>query len=282
MTRTPFEAASESAAFLASKLPAPRVAVVLGSGLGAFAERLEDAETIAYGDIPNFPSVSIVGHAGRLVIGRMPNSTVQIAALAGRVHLYEGHPIETVVHAVRTLKLWGVHGLLFTNAAGAIRAEATPGDLMLITDHINLTGRNPLCGHNDARIGVRFPDMSAAYDPTFCQAIRNAASSVQVSLSEGVYAGLLGPSYETPAEIRMLATMGADAVGMSTVCEVIAARHAGLRVAGISCLTNMAAGMGQTHLSHDEVKETANLSRDAFVRLLAQSLNNLDRLIEDA
>ena len=280
MTDSPFEAAQESAKFLREQVAAPNVAIVLGSGLGAFAERLEDSLSLAYGDIPNFPSVGIVGHAGRLVVGRLPNSPVRIAAMAGRVHLYEGHAIETVVHAVRTLKFWGVAGVVFTNAAGAIRAEATPGDLMLITDHINLTGHNPLLGHNDDRLGVRFPDMSAAYDPTFCDAIRTAADTVDVDLASGVYAGLLGPSYETPAEIRMLAAMGADAVGMSTVCEVIAARHVGLRVAGISCLTNMAAGMGQTHLSHAEVKETASKSREAFVRLLTQSLASLDRTIE--
>ena len=275
MSVSPYDAAESAAEFIRSQMPAPTTAVVLGSGLGAFAEKLEDSNAISYEQIPHFPKVSVIGHAGKLVVGTLPGTDKRVAAMSGRVHLYEGDPMETVVHPVRTLGRWGVKNILFTNAAGAIRPGFAPGNLMLITDHINLSGHNPLIGHNDERLGTRFPDMSTAYDPLFCEDIRMSAKETNLDLKEGVYAGLKGPSYETPAEIRMLAAIGADAVGMSTVCEVIAAQHMGMRVAGISCLTNLAAGLNDEALNHAEVKIIANQSREAFVQLLDASITRI-------
>ena len=271
-----YETALHAAQILERTLgPAPPVAVVLGSGLGDFAEGLADAKGVPYGDVPGFPPVGVEGHAGRLVVGSLPGPDGQparVAALAGRAHLYEGHEPVEVVCAVRALWLWGVRALMLTNAAGGIREGYRPGDLMSISDHINLSGYNPLRGHNEARFGPRFPDMSAAYDPDFRRILKEAATELGVRLHEGVYVGLAGPSYETPAEIRMLRTVGGDAVGMSTVVEVIAARHCGLRVAGVSCITNLAAGLGQATLSHDEVKETALQARAGFIGLLSAAL----------
>ena len=219
------------------------------------------------------------GHAGRLVIGTLPGG-VRVAALAGRVHVYEGHPVADVVHPVRTLARWGVRGVVITNAAGALRADLNPGDLMLVTDHINLSGVNPLTGPNDSRLGVRFPDMSRAYDPALQSAFHQAAEATEVALKAGVYVGLAGPSYETPAEIRMFRTLGADAVGMSTVNEVIAARHAGLKVAGISCITNYAAGLvPDATLDHAEVKDTAARAREGFIALLRDGLGRIEEAV---
>ena len=249
---------------------APAVAVVLGSGLGDFADGLTDACSAACADIPGFPPVGVEGHAGRLVVGGLGETPV--VALAGRAHLYEGHEPEAVVRAVRALRLWGVKALLLTNAAGGIRDGMRPGDLMTLSDHINLSGYNPLRGPNEGRLGPRFPDMSTAYDLRFREILRELGAAQGVRLHEGVYVGLAGPSYETPAEIRMLRVLGGDAVGMSTVVEVIAGRHCGLRMAGISCITNLAAGLGAGELSHDEVKETALNAREAFVGLLAAAL----------
>jgi purine-nucleoside phosphorylase len=248
----------------------PAVAIVLGSGLGDFATTLEGAVGVDYASVPGLPLVGVEGHAGRVVVGGVGGA--RIAALAGRAHLYEGHEPAAVVTAVRALRLWGVSALVLTNAAGGINPAMRPGDLMLISDHLNLSGYSPLRGPNDDRLGPRFPDMSVAYDAEFRALFRQVAQTRDLTLHEGVYAGLAGPSYETPAEIRMLRTMGADAVGMSTVVEVIAARHCGLRVAGLSCITNLAAGLGQSTLSHDEVKETANLARSAFIGLLSSAL----------
>ncbi len=277
---TAYSKAKEAADYLSQKSEPPVMGAVLGSGLGAFADTLEDAVRINYADIPNFPNVAVTGHAGQLVLGRLPGGGPRIAVLAGRVHIYEGHALDDVVHALRSLALWGVKGLLLTNAAGGINANFSAGDLMLITDHLNLTGKNPLIGKNDENLGVRFPDMSTAYDPELCDIVRGAAADLKQTLREGVYAGLLGPSYETPAEIRMLRVLGADAVGMSTVCETIAARHAGLKVVGISCITNLAAGISKTALNHAEVKETADRSRDAFVKLVELSLNRICAKLE--
>lgn len=272
MKTDPRQAAADAAASLAARCPAPHAAVVLGSGLGAFADRLVDPVVIDYADIPHFPEVGVAGHAGRMVVGDLPDGGPRVAALAGRVHLYEGHPIAHVVHPVRTLAAWGVDTVVFTNAAGGMHPNLQPGTLMLITDHINLSGQNPLTGPNDDALGPRFPDLSAAYDRDLCAVFRAAAESVGVALESGVYVGLSGPSYETPAEIRMLQILGGDAVGMSTVCEVIAARHVGLRVAGVSCITNAAAGLSDQLLDHAEVKETADRVRDAFVALLTAAL----------
>jgi purine-nucleoside phosphorylase len=251
---------------------------VLGSGLGAFAEQLHEATVISYDQIPGFPKVGVVGHAGRLVIGRIGPTGPPVAALSGRVHLYEGHDANVIAHPARTLSRWGVKAVVFTNAAGAINPSLSPGDLMLITDHINLTAMSPLTGHNDDRLGTRFPDMSEAYDREFSHALRSGAEAHGLRLGEGVYVGLKGPSYETPAEIRMLGRVGGDAVGMSTVCEVIAARHVGLRVAGVSCITNYAAGFSDTLLSHAEVKETADKARSSFLSLLNSGLSRITKI----
>jgi len=264
----PYDFALNAASFLNGRDAAPDFAVVLGSGLGAFAKQLSEPNVISYADIPGFPNVGVAGHAGQLVVGRVGPDGPRVAALSGRVHLYEGHDPNMVVHPVRTLALWGVGTIVFTNAAGAIQDQLKPGDLMLISDHINLTGLNPLTGHNDERLGTRFPDMSYAYDRDVTACFKAIAKEQNIHIGVGVYAGLRGPSYETPAEIRMLRAMGADAVGMSTVCEVIAARHMGMTVAGISCITNYAAGLSDDLLDHSEVKATADLARNKFLNLL--------------
>ncbi len=257
----------EAVEFIRSRSPlAPRVGVVLGSGLGEFAGRLQDAVAIPFGEIPHFRKASVAGHAGRLVLGTVGG--VATAVLQGRYHFYEGHAIEDVVFPVRVLGKLGITGLLLTNAAGGIGSELRPGDLMIIRDHINGMGINPLRGGNDERLGPRFPDMSAVYDPEFQELIAAAQAEIGREPKRGVYLALSGPSYETPAEIRMLAALGADAVGMSTVPEAICARHLGLRVAGISCVTNLAAGISRQPLSHAEVTETAGRVKNDFIRLL--------------
>lgn len=278
MNEQPYDLAARAAAYLDEQAKAPVAAVILGSGLGAFAEQLFDPLIIPYENIPGFPKVGVIGHAGRLVVGKIQRDGPRVAALSGRVHLYEGHDANVIAHPARSLACWGVKTILFTNAAGAISENLTPGDLMLITDHINMTSMSPLTGHNDDRLGTRFPDMSEAYDRELWDAMRSAAASNQVELREGVYVGLKGPSYETPAEIRMLGRVGADAVGMSTVCEVIAARHMGLRVSGVSCITNYAAGLSDTLLDHAEVKATADLARTSFLKLLNDGLSRMTQI----
>ena len=245
----------------------PRVGVVLGSGLGAFADQLSSATRLPYADIPEMPRSSIAGHAGVFCAGTLAG--VSVACLQGRAHVYEGHSLSGSVFGVRLLAELGCNVVLLSNAAGGIHASFEPGDLMLITDHLNLMGGNPLCGPNFGA-GPRFPDLSQAYDVALQQVAREAARSAQVRLREGVYAALLGPSYETPAEIRMLRTLGADAVGMSTVPEVIALRQLGVRVGAISCITNLAAGLSQQLLDHREVEATAARSRDAFTAVLTR------------
>ena len=244
----------------------PVVGVVLGSGLGKFVERLENARALPFRDIPHFPVSSVVGHAGQLVMGT--HGGVRVVAMAGRVHGYEGYSPQEVVFPIRVLGRLGVRALVLTNAAGCVNAGWQAGDLMRITDHINLSGRNPLIGPNDARLGARFPDLSNAYDRRLAAVMEDAAKEHGIALRAGVYAHLFGPSYETPAEIRMLRILGGDAVGMSTVPEVIAAAHMGIPVAGISCLTNMAAGILDQPLSHVEVTETAARVNGTFIKLL--------------
>jgi purine-nucleoside phosphorylase len=246
----------------------PDLAIVLGSGLGDFADTLDDAVSMAYGEVPHWPASGVIGHAGRLVIGTVGGRT--IAALAGRCHVYEGHDLRTVTFAVRALGLLGVKALILTNAAGGINTGFTQGALMVIDDHINLIGNNPLVGANDDRFGVRFPDMSEVYSRRLRRIADQAGEAAGVALSHGIYVGLLGPSYETPAEIRFLRTIGADAVGMSTVPEAIVARHMGIEVLGISCITNMAAGVLPHPLHHDEVMETARRVRGEFIGLLKE------------
>jgi purine-nucleoside phosphorylase len=235
---------------------APAFAVILGSGLASFTERLQSAKELPFESIPHFPTSSVAGHPGRLVCGGLEGQRVVVAA--GRVHAYEGYSGAEVAFPVRVLARWGVRAVVMTNASGCINPDWEPGDLMRISDHINLSGRNPLAGPNDHRIGPRFPDLTRAYDPELAKALDEAAAERGILLRAGIYAHVLGPSYETPAEIRMLRALGADAVGMSTVPEVIAAAHAGLRVAAVACLTNMAAGIRDRPLSHAEVTDRAS------------------------
>lgn len=244
----------------------PHVGIVLGSGLGAFAEELTDAVDIPYGDIPGWPRSTAVGHAGKLICGKL--DATEVVLMAGRAHLYEGYTPQQAVFGVRVLGQLGVRKMIFTNAAGGINLSYGRGSLVLISDHINLQGSNPLAGPNDQALGPRFPDMTEAYSLRLRAAALEAAAGLGVALPEGVYAALLGPSYETPAEIRFLRTIGADLVGMSTVGEVIAANHMGIECLGISCVTNMAAGVSPEKLNHEEVLEVGRQVRDGFVRLL--------------
>ncbi|AZS14767.1 purine-nucleoside phosphorylase [Paenibacillus lutimineralis] len=244
----------------------PEVGLILGSGLGILADHIEQAVSISYADIPHFPQSTVEGHAGELLIGHVQGKPVVM--MKGRFHMYEGYGPELTAFPVRVMKELGVKTLLVTNAAGGVNTSFTPGDLMLISDHLNMTGKNPLIGANDDELGPRFPDMSQAYSRRLRELARSIADKLGFSLQEGVYAGLLGPSYETPAEIRMLRTLGADAVGMSTVSEVIVASHAGLEVLGISCISNMAAGILDQPLSHAEVMETTDRVREQFLSLV--------------
>jgi purine-nucleoside phosphorylase len=243
---------------------APAAGVILGSGLGGLAERLEGAVVIPYEEIPYFPAARVAGHPGRLVVGtvRSGERTVGVAAMQGRVHGYEGWSAEDVAFGARVLCGLGVRALLVTNAAGGVNPSFQPGDLVRIVDHLNLSGQNPLVGENDERLGPRFPDLSDAWDPRLGALLDEAAAESGVPLRAGVYACMAGPSYETPAEVRMLRLLGADLVGMSTVPEVIAARHMGVPVAGLSVVTNFAAGLGRKALSHAEVAETAERVKD--------------------
>jgi purine-nucleoside phosphorylase len=244
----------------------PETAIVLGSGLGDFAGTLVDAVTMPYGDLPYWPASRVVGHEGQLVIGNVGGT--RVAALSGRAHFYEGHDLGTVVFATRVMGRIGVRRLILTNAAGGINTGFAQGALMIIDDHINMLGSNPLIGMNDDRFGTRFPDMSEVYSARLRRIADDAARAKGVPVSHGIYIAVHGPSYETPAEIRFFRTIGADAVGMSTVPEAIAARHMGIEVLGISCITNMAAGVLPQPLVHDEVMETARRVRGSFIALL--------------
>jgi purine-nucleoside phosphorylase len=252
----------------------PSIGVVLGSGLGAFADELTERTDIPYGEIPGWPGSTAVGHAGKLILGNLGD--VPLAVMAGRAHLYEGNSPAQVVFGVRALHAIGVRSMVFTNAAGGVNLELERGGLVLISDHINLQGVNPLTGPNDDSLGPRFPDMSEAYSRKFREVAKHVATELCVPLREGVYAAMLGPSYETPAEIRYLRTIGADVVGMSTVLEVIAANHMGMRALGISCVTNMAAGVVPlSKINHEEVLETGIMVRETLVRYLKGLLPRL-------
>ncbi|WP_068785201.1 purine-nucleoside phosphorylase [Paenibacillus phocaensis] len=257
----------EAAEYIRSRSAlAPKVGLILGSGLGVLADYIEQPVSIAYGDIPFFPQSTVEGHTGELLIGTVQGTPVVL--MKGRFHMYEGYGPEMTAFPVRVMKELGVTTLLVTNAAGGVNTSYEPGDLMLISDHLNLTGRNPLVGPNDEELGARFPDMSQAYSRRLREIARKIAGERGIPLQEGVYAGLLGPTYETPAEIRMLRMLGADAVGMSTVSETIVARHAGLEVLGISCISNMASGILDQPLSHQEVMETTERVREKFLSLV--------------
>jgi xanthosine phosphorylase len=251
----------------------PRVGLVLGTGIGALAEAIEGAVIIDYGDLPGFPLSAVEGHAGRLVLGNLAGMAV--ACMQGRAHLYEGHEAADLALPVRALSLAGCDTLLLTNAAGSLNPEFLPGSLMMLSDHINMTGANPLVGPNDERFGPRFPDMTVAYDRDLRRRLAGAATSLGITLHEGVYMALMGPNFETPAEIRAFRTMGADAVGMSTVPECLVARHSGMRVAALSTLTNLAAGMTDEELSHEQSLAVGAEAAKDLRRLLPAFLESL-------
>jgi purine-nucleoside phosphorylase len=262
-----FERAELAADFIFSKTSLrPSIALVLGSGLGAFADEFSDAVKIPYAEIPHFPRSTAVGHVGNLVIGNV--DSIPVAGMQGRVHLYEGYSVKDVSFPIRVFARMGVKAVILTNAAGGIKHEFTQGRLVVIKDHINLQGANPLSGPNDERFGPRFPDMTVAYDRRFREITVGEGNRLGIGMYEGVYAAVAGPSYETPAEIRYLRAIGADLVGMSTVPEVITARHSGIRVLGISCVTNAAAGILDQPLNHMEVLETAERVKGQFIGVL--------------
>jgi purine-nucleoside phosphorylase len=274
MTDTFAPAESAAQLLLAKTSLRPRIALVLGSGLGGFADSLTDAARIPYAEIPAFPQSTAIGHAGQMVIGK--SGGVAVAAMQGRVHLYEGYSAQQVTFPIRVFGRMGIRAVILTNAAGGINLSYSQGALVLIRDHINLQGVNPLVGPNDDRFGVRFPDMTHAYAKEYRAIARAEATKQGLTLHEGVYAGLLGPSYETPAEIEYLRRIGADLVGMSTVAEVIAARHMGIQVLAISCVTNMAAGILDQPLSHAEVMETGERVQHTFESLLRAVLPRIE------
>ena len=255
----------------------PRIAIVLGSGLGGFADDFEDSVGIPYEEIPGFVRSTAEGHMGRLVVGKV--DSVPVLAMQGRVHYYEGYSFEEVTFPIRTFKLLGIKTLILTNAAGGINVQLTQGALMVISDHLNLMGDNPLRGPNDVRFGPRFPDMSAVYSPELQELVVDEAKASGVEVRRGIYGGLSGPSYETPAEIHLLRALGADAVGMSTVPEAIVARHMGLEVLGISCITNMAAGISDEPINHEEVMATGARVRETFTELLRRVIGAISRRV---
>ena len=277
---TDFTHAEHAAKFLLSQTQLrPKIGLVLGSGLGGFADELSGATRVPYANIPFFPRSTAVGHAGQMVIGTAAG--IPVAAMQGRVHLYEGYSAQEVAYPMRVFDQMDVHAVILTNAAGGINLEYKQGALVVITDHLNLQGQNPLLGPNDERYGPRFPDMSQAYWKPYREMAVQAAKKLGKTLYQGVYAGLLGPSYETPAEIRYLRTIGADLVGMSTISEVIAARHMGVKVLAISCVTNMAAGILDQPITHDEVLETGERVKGDFLALLQAVLPEIAKDVKE-
>lgn len=261
------ERLKKSVDFIQTQSPLqPQVGIILGSGLGPFASSLNDSTSIPYNELPGFQSCSVDGHKGEFHLGRI--GKVPVAVMQGRFHAYEGHALVDVVHPVRVLAKLGVKKLILTNAAGGMNSQFNQGQLVVINDHINLTGQNPLIGPSQNELGPRFPDMTHTYCPEIIKALTEQAKELNIDLKQGVYAGVLGPSYETPAEVRMLQKMGADLVGMSTVSEAIAAHHMGVKVAGISCVTNMAAGISPIELKHEDIEEVANKVMGDFTKLL--------------
>ncbi|WP_188206072.1 purine-nucleoside phosphorylase [Alkalibacillus aidingensis] len=269
------EQIQETQQYIESKLDGkkPTIGLILGSGLGILAEEIEGATTIPYHEIPHFPQSTVAGHKGQLVIGELKGK--QVIAMQGRFHYYEGYPMEQVTFPVRVMKKLGVDQLVVTNAAGGINESFNPGDLMIIGDHINMMGDNPLIGKNIDEFGPRFPDMSQAYDRDLINQAKEAANQLGINVQQGVYVGNTGPIYETGSEVKMLRTLGGDAVGMSTVPEVIVANHAGMKVLGISCISNMAAGILDQPLSHDEVIETTEKVREQFIQLVKKTLETI-------
>ncbi|MCR6096595.1 purine-nucleoside phosphorylase [Salipaludibacillus agaradhaerens] len=264
----------EAKEYIESKLTVkPTIGLILGSGLGVLADDIKDPVTIPYKDIPGFPQSTVTGHKGQFVIGELEGKIV--AAMQGRFHYYEGYTMALVTLPVRVMKAMGVDNLIVTNAAGGINESYQPGDLMIIKDHINMFGTNPLIGPNEEGVGVRFPDMSQAYTPKLVELAENVAEALSIDVHKGVYVGNTGPAYETPAEVRMLRTLGGDAVGMSTVPEVIVARHSNMSVLGISCISNMAAGILDQPLTHDEVMETTERVKVNFLNFVKATIKRL-------
>lgn len=266
----------EASEYIKSKIKnKPKVGIVLGSGLGIYVDQIQNKIIIPYQEIPHFKKTSVEGHEGRLIIGEVHGVTV--AALQGRFHAYEGHPMEEIVLPVRTLAALGAEILFLTNASGGINENYHPGDLVAITDHINLSGRNPLVGPNIAELGPRFPDMTTAYDPELISLMQEVGRNHHVEIKSGVYCSVLGPTYETPAEIRMIKVIGGDLVGMSTVPEAIAGNHLGLKVAGVACITNYAAGIKPEKLSHADVKKVAEKAMVGFATVLTETIGELKK-----
>ena len=273
-----YERAEHATRIIRSRITVePRIALVLGSGLGGFADDFEESVAIPYEDIPGFVRSTAQGHAGRLVVGKVDN--VPVLAMQGRVHYYEGYSLEEVTFPVRTFNLLGIKTLILTNASGGINVELTQGALMVISDHLNLMGVNPLRGPNDERFGPRFPDMTSVYSKELQELVVEEAKAISVEVRRGIYGALSGPSYETPAEIHLLRTLGADAVGMSTVPEAIVARHMGMEVLGISCITNMAAGISDEPINHEEVIATGDRVRATFTELLQRVIGAINRRV---
>ncbi|PYZ95317.1 purine-nucleoside phosphorylase [Salipaludibacillus keqinensis] len=267
---------TEAKQFIEKKISEkPTIGLILGSGLGVLADEIQNSVRLPYNEIPGFPTSTVAGHKGQLVIGELEGKTV--VAMQGRFHYYEGYSMDLVTLPVRVMKAIGVEQLIVTNAAGGINEEYKPGDLMIITDHLNMFGTNPLIGTNDDQLGVRFPDMSQAYTKDLNDLAKQVAAEIQLNVKEGVYVGNTGPTYETPAEIRMLRTLGGDAVGMSTVPEVIVARHSEMNVLGISCISNMAAGILDQPLTHDEVMETTEQVRADFLQFVKQIVEKMPK-----
>lgn len=267
----------EASNYIQSKIQAkPKIGIVLGSGLGIYADHIQNKVIIPFNEIPHFQRTTVEGHEGRLIFGDVKG--VKVLALQGRIHAYEGHPMEDIVLPVRAMVLAGIEILFTTNASGGINEKWSPGDLAIIDDHINLSGRNPLVGPNMAELGPRFPDMTKAYDPELSQVLKEVGKRHKVDMKNGVYVSVLGPTYETPAEIRMLRVLGADMVGMSTVPEVIAANHLGIKVAGVACITNHAAGIKPEKLSHADVKVVAEKAMLGFATILTETIGELKQL----
>lgn len=266
----------EASQFIQSKIKKkPQVGIVLGSGLGIYVDQIQNKTIIPYDTIPHFKRTAVEGHTGQLIVGEVNGVTV--AALQGRIHAYEGHPMEEIVLGVRVLAALGIEVLFLSNASGGVNESFHPGDLVAITDHINLSGRNPLTGPNIAELGPRFPDMTEPYNLELVELFQKVSKNHQVNLRTGVYCSVLGPSYETPAEIRMIRTIGGDLVGMSTVHEVIAANHLGLKVAAIACVTNYAAGIKKEKLSHADVKKVAEKAMVGFATILSETIGELKK-----
>jgi len=269
-----FENIQNAASFLKEKYPnTPRIGLILGSGLGVLADEITNPVKIPYNEIPDFPVSTVEGHAGQLVFGLL--NSVEVVAMQGRFHFYEGYSMDKVTFPVRVMKELGVEMLIVTNAAGGVNESFSAGDLMIITDHINNMGTNPLIGPNDSKLGARFPDMSEAYSKELRAMAKEIADRLNINVKEGVYFGNSGPVYETPAEIRMVRVLGGDAVGMSTVPEVIVASHSGMKVLGISCISNMAAGILDQPLTHDEVIETTEKVKADFLSYVKEIVKNI-------